>query len=225
MSKLVRLLTWLSPAFPVGGFSYSHGLEQAVEAGLVTSLATTIDWIATIVTDGAGRADAALLLEAHRAADDPDRLDATAALADVLRPTAELALEASGQGNAFLATVAAAWPDPWADAWKARLKRQGRGLAYPVAVGAVTARAGIAEAEALAAYLQAFAANLVSAAVRLVPLGQTDGQRALAALEPVILAAAEAALARPFADLGSAAPMVDWCSMTHETQYTRLFRS
>jgi urease accessory protein len=117
------------------------------------------------------------------------------------------------------------WPDPWLKAWSADLAADEREPAYCVAVGVVAARAGVPLAATVAAYLHALAASLVSAAVRLVPLGQTDGQRALAALEPVIMAAAEAALGRPLAAIGSATPMAEWCSMRHETQHTRLFRS
>lgn len=225
MNALLRLMTWLSPAFPVGGFSYSHGLERAVEAGLVTDRASLIPWVETVLRHGAGRADAGLLLEAMRAHADPDRLDRLVELADALRGSAELALESSAQGTAFVATIAAAWPDPWLDQWRIRLKRMNRQPAYAVAVGVVAARAEIVEADALLATLQAFAATLVSAAIRLVPLGQTDGQRAMAALEPVIEQAVHLALTRPFSDLGSASVMVDWCSLTHEIQYTRLFRS
>ncbi|AVM72732.1 urease accessory protein UreF [Magnetospirillum gryphiswaldense] len=225
MNALLRLMTWLSPAFPVGGFSYSHGLERAVEAGLVSDRASLIQWVETVLRHGAGRSDAALLLEAMRAHADADRLDRLVDLADAMRGSAELALESSAQGTAFVATIAAAWPDPWLDQWRQRLKRMNRQPAYAVAVGVIAARAEIAEVDALLATLQAFAANLVSAAIRLVPLGQTDGQKAMAALEPVIEQAVHLALTRPFCDLGSATAMVDWCSLTHETQYTRLFRS
>lgn len=225
MSALLRLMTWLSPAFPVGGFSYSHGLERAVEQGLVSDRASLITWVDTILRHGAGRSDAALLLEAYAALNDAPRLDKLVELADCLRPSAELALESSAQGTAFVNTVSTVWPDPWLDEWKTRLKQSRRAPAYAVAVGVVAARCDIAASDSCAAFLHAFAANLVSAAVRLVPLGQTDGMKAVAALEPVALDCATAALGRPFADLGSATPVVDWCSLTHETQYTRLFRS
>jgi urease accessory protein len=114
---------------------------------------------------------------------------------------------------------------PWLERWAADLARDGVEPAYAVAVGVVAARSGVPLRPTAAAYLHALAANLVSAAVRLVPLGQTDGQRALAALEPAILAATEAAPDRPLAAVGSAIPVVEWASMRHETQYTRLFRS
>ena len=224
---LLRLLTWLSPAFPVGGYTYSHGLEFAVEAGLLRDATGLVAWLSTILEHGAGRVDATLLVAAWRAAADGDAaaLATVAEWAAALRGTAETALESAAQGRAFLDTVRKVWPDPWLEAWAADLAADDREPAYGVAVGVVAARAGVPLAPTVAAYLQALAAGLVSAAVRLVPLGQTDGQRALAALEPVILAAAEAALGRPLAAIGSATPMVEWCSMRHETQHTRLFRS
>jgi urease accessory protein len=168
-----------------------------------------------------------LLGAAWRAAAQRDStaLATVAQWAAALRGTAETALESAAQGRAFLDTVRKVWPDPWLEGWAADLAAAEREPAYCVAVGVVAARAGVPLAPTVAAYLHALAAGLVSAAVRLVPLGQTDGQRALAALEPVILAAAAAALERPLAGIGSATPMVEWCSMRHETQHTRLFRS
>src|SRR3954469_9134574 len=216
---LLRLLTWLSPAFPVGGYTYSHGLELAVEAGLVRDAPGLVAWLSTVIKHGAGRVDATLRVASWQASADGDSA-ALATVADwaaALRGTAETALESAAQGRAFLDTVRKVWPDPWLEAWAADLAAADREPAYGVAVGVVAARAGVPLAATVAAYLQALAASLVSAAVRLVPLGQTDGQRALAALEPVILAAAEVALGRPLAAIGSATPMVEWCSMRHET--------
>ena len=98
-------------------------------------------------------------------------------------------------------------------------------VAYPVAVGVAAAGHGIAARSALNAYLHAVIANFVSAGVRLIPLGQTDGQRLLAALEPIVAATAARALTTKLDDVGSAAFRADIASMRHETQYTRLFRS
>ena len=225
MRNLLRLMAWLSPSFPVGAFGYSHGLEYAVEVGLVRDLATTVDWVTSLLMHGSGRVDADLFLAAHGAASDAPLLDRVVELADAWRGTQELALESAAQGQAFVTAVAAAWPDPWWQQWRARLKAMDRTPAYAVAVAAAAARAQIPAPASLAAFLHAFAANLVSAAVRLVPLGQTDGQRAMAALEAVVLQAVEAAASRPEGDRGAATPMLDWCAMSHETQYTRLFRS
>jgi len=223
-AALFRLLTWLSPSYPIGAYSYSHGIEYAVEAGLVTNSATLIDYIATALEHGGGRCDAALLVAAWGAARDLDhaRLDEVADFASAWRSTAELALEAETQGRAFLSTTRAAWPQSELDAFAA--SRVGA-VALPVAVGLVAAFHSVELPAVLTAYLHAFAANLVSAGVRLVPLGQTDGQRALASLKPVIERVTVAAQLTPLEEVATAAPIIDWCSMRHETQYTRLFRS
>ncbi len=224
-AELYRLLTWLSPAYPVGAYSYSHGLEYAVEAGLVSDCAGLARYVATALEHGAGRTDAALLgaawNAAHRGA--PDRLDEVADLAAAWRGTGEMALESELQGRAFLATTCAAWPHCELDAFVAR--RGEAKVALPVAVGAAAAFHGIAQTPAITGFLHAFAANLVSAGIKLIPLGQTDGQRAIAALEPVVDRVAAAAMTIALEETATAAPLIDWCSMRHETQYTRLFRS
>jgi urease accessory protein len=221
---LYRLLAWLSPSYPIGAYSYSHGIEFAVEAGLVRDRASLADWVGHIVARGAGFADAALAGHAidAAAAEDWARLDTVAKLAAALRGTAETAAESAQQGGSFLAATHAAWPDARLDRLAER--RAGAAVPLPVAFGVAAARHA-PKLLALAAYLHAFAANLVSAGVRLVPLGQTDGQRALAALLPVVEAAAAKAAAVALDDIGTATPVVDWTSMRHETQYTRLFRS
>jgi urease accessory protein len=218
---LYRLMAWFSPSYPIGGFSYSHGIEHAVEAGLVTDRAGLTAWVGWILREGAGRVDAMLFRAAWDAADDPPALDEVAALAAAFRGTAETALETMQQGASFLTTTRTAWPDRRLDDFALRC---GGGVALPVAAAlAIAGRVPLALA--LAAYLQGFAANLVSAGVRLVPLGQSDGQRALAALEDDVRSATEAAMTTPLAEIGAAAPMVDWTSTRHETQYARLFRS
>jgi len=221
-----RLLTWLSPAFPVGAFSYSHGLEYAVEAGLVNGRATLIAWIEGIVRYGAGRLDGMLLLAAHRAATESDSegLKQIAELASATRGSAELALESTAQGAAFLKAIGTGWPHLAASPLLRVIAHTTR-LSYPVAVGTTAAVAGIAETTVLQAYLTAFCGNLVSAALRLAPIGQSDGIAALALLEPTVSRQVERLRAAPFDTLGVASLMVDWCSMKHETQETRLFRS
>ncbi len=224
---LHRLLAWLSPAFPVGAFTWSHGLEAAVETGLVRDRDSLTDWVGWIVEQGAGRLDADCLREAHLAvlAGDRARLLAIANEAAALRGTAEMAREASAQGAAFLRAIGDGWPVTGLAEVRAALTGAGLDTTYPVAVGVAAACHGLPLRPVLAGFLHALGANLVSAGVRLVPLGQTTGQQALAALVPVFVTATEAALARPWSDRGGAAPMVDWTSMRHETQYTRLFRS
>jgi urease accessory protein len=222
---LYRLLAWLSPAYPIGAFSYSHGVETAVEEGLVRDRDTLVAWLASVLRHGTGAVDGALFAAGWRAAaaDDWAAFDALAARAAAWRGTSEMALESRQQGGSFLSITRTAWPHPALDAAHQRL---GGELALPVAVALAAAAHGIALEAALAAYLHAFAANLISAAVRSVPLGQTDGQIALASLESAVRAAVAAAVAvGSLDDVGSATPLLDWCSLSHETQYTRLFRS
>jgi len=221
-AALYRLMAWLSPAYPVGAFSYSSGLEWAVEAGDVTCVDTLRGWLAAMLGDGAGSCDAVLFAHAYRAtaAANDDALAEVADLGAALSPSRERFLETTAQGSDFLAATQAAWPCAALD----RLAGIG-GLAYPVAVGVAAAGHGVPLAPALSAYLQALAANWVSAAVRLIPLGQTDGLRAIAALEPVVAATAARALAASLDDIGSVTFRADIASMRHETQYTRLFRS
>lgn len=221
--SLYRLLAWLSPAFPVGAFSYSHGLEAAAERGDLRDRTSLQAWIAAVLAHGSGRIDADVLRDAHRAAEAGDLAGLAAVNQRGLayRATAELALETTAQGAAFLATCRAAWPDEFLDQWAAA----GQSICYAAAIGAATARAGVRLGDALLGYLHAMAANLVSAGLRLGIIGQTDGQRILAVLEPVVIAAATDAMTRDPADFGAATFAVDLASMAHETQYTRLFRS
>lgn len=221
---LYRLLAWLSPAYPVGAYTYSHGLETAVEEGAVRRRDDLVAYAAAALRDGAGRVDGALLAAAHRAmeADEPCVLDGVAELGTAWRGTAETALEAEAQGTAFLSVTLAAWPEPRLAAFAARHPRR---IVHAVAFGAAAAAHGVGLRDAAFGYLSAFAANLVSAGVRLVPLGQTDGQMATAALLPIVAAAADAALTADLDRLGTASPALDLFSIRHETQYTRLFRS
>ncbi len=216
-------MTWLSPAYPVGGFSYSHGLEWIVEAGTVRDAATLGDWIEDILRLGAGRTDAIFLAEAWRAVAGADTqlLHEVAELAAAFAPSAERHLETMAQGTAFLTATQAVWPHPAL----APLMADGLQVAYPVAVGASAAAHGLPLPPTAQAFVQAFVASLVSAGVRLIPLGQTDGLRVIARLEPLIPAIVTRALAASLDDAGGAAIAADVASMRHETQYTRLFRS
>jgi urease accessory protein len=217
-------MAWFSPAYPVGAFSYSSGLEWAVEAGEVTDVGTLSRWVTAMIEHGGCFCDAVLLTHAHRAvtAGDDAALHVVAELAAALTPSKERHLETTAQGRAFLETTRAAWPCTALD----RLVALWSGpVAYPIAVGVAAAGHGLPVQLALAAFLQAVAANLISAGVRLIPLGQTDGQRSLAALEPIINATTECALVCSLDDIGSAIFRADIASMLHETQYTRLFRS
>jgi urease accessory protein len=217
-------MAWLSPAYPIGAFSYSSGIEWAVEAGDIISAETLRAWLAVIISEGGGFADAVFLAHAHRAitASDDAALRAVTELAAAFVPSKERFLETTAQGRAFLDATRAAWPCPAIE----RLDQAWHGpVALPVAVGVTCAGHGIALVPALHAVLHALAANWISAGVRLIPLGQTDGQRVLAALEAVVDDAAARALATPLDEVGTCAFRADLASMRHETQYTRLFRS
>jgi urease accessory protein len=215
--SLVRLMTWLSPAFPVGGFAYSGGLEAAVAEEHVSSADQLAVWLETLLGSGALRNDAILLAEAHRTFGDADRLATIVELAAALAGSAERYQEAVSQGDAFLA-AAAAWPLPG-------LSRLGPGTAYGVAVGAVAAANGVALPDTLIAFLQAQCAQLASAAIRLGLIGQRQAVGILAGLEEQIIAQAQAAEQLGLDDLGSATVLADILSMRHETQYSRLFQS
>jgi len=216
-TNLVRLMTWLSPAFPVGAFSYSGGLEQVVADGDVRDAGTLEDWLESLLAYGNFWNDAVLFAEAHRAFADDERLAAAAALAEALSGSAERHRETMLQGGAFLA-AASSWPHPV-------LGRLGRAAAYPVAVGAVAAAHGIAVEAGLAAYLHAVASNLVSVAIRCGVIGQKDGVAVLAGLEARIVASAERAAGSTLGDLGTATLRAEIASLRHETLPTRLFRS
>jgi urease accessory protein len=224
---LLRLQSWLSPAFPSGSYSYSHGLEWAVEAGYIDDRKTLVDWLQADLRYGSGRNEAVFFIEAWRSAkhDDPAKLFEIAELAGAFRGTSELALESSQQGAGCLSTLRRVWPDDLLDSLSERLMEQHVPPAVCVVQGIASAKQGLPDDLALPAFLQSYVANLVTAGVRLIPLGQTDGQRAIAALEEAVLAATDEAMRATIDDLGSAAFMVDLASMRHETQYTRLFRS
>ena len=213
---LVRLLTWLSPAFPTGGFAYSHGLEWAVESGDVGDEASTLDWLDTVLRFGTGFTDAVLLRHAWRA-DDASALTEVASLGVAVQGSRERRNETLGQGEAFR-IAAGVWGAPL-------LEQLTEPVPYSVAVGALARSHGVPEDAAACGMLHAFAANLVGAAVRLVPLGQTAGLRVLAALEAAIHAVAEQSRGAALDDMGGACFRSDIAAMRHETQYTRLFRT
>jgi urease accessory protein len=223
-AALYRLMTWLSPAFPVGGFSYSSGIEWAVEAGDITDAASLKDWLAAVLTDGSGFCDGVFLAQAHRAvaADDDRALREVAELAAAFVPSRERQLETTTQGRAFIEIARAAWD---CDGLAQAIAQCDGAIVYPVAVGIVSAAHAIPLEPALHAFLHALLSNWISAGARLVPLGQTDSQRILAALEQTVVETAKRAIAAKHDDLGSATFRADLASLRHETQYTRLFRS
>jgi urease accessory protein len=223
-AALYRLMTFMSPAYPVGAFSYSSGLEWAVEAGDIRNAATLTDWLTSMIGHGSVFCDAVIFCHAYRGASDGNDtvLAAAAELAAALAGSRERFLETTAQGQAFVQVTRAAWTTPALD----RLAAAWHGPpAYPVAVATACAGHDVALVPALHAFLHGVVANLVSAGVRLVPLGQTDGQRVLFALEAPVAETLARALTTAPDDIAMAALRADIATMQHETQYTRLFRS
>ena len=215
------LQVWFSPSFPVGSFAYSHGLEAAVTKEKVTDAGQLGDWVNAVMLHGSGRTDGALFREAYVAVCEGDwvQLEKTAELGAALLPTEELALESRSQGEAFVRAVCKVWPNERITA--VNLERP----ALPVAAAAACASHGVPLGHSLASWYQSLASALVSAGVRLIPLGQTEGLRVLASLSDSVRLACDQALAISLDDIGSSAPLMEIDSIHHETQYTRLFRS
>lgn len=215
-AALLRLMAWLSPAFPVGGFSYSHGLERAAHDGLLRNAADLEGWLGQILSFGSARNDAILFAEAWRRAATGTDLSDLASLGEALAGSEERHRETMLQGAAFASALAAS---------NASAIDLPADCPYCVALGAAAGRLGAPLEHSLAAYLQAFVSNLLQAGIRLGLTGQEGAVAALARLEPAILAAAGAAARSTPDDLGSAAILSDIAAMRHETQYSRLFRS
>ena len=220
---LYKLLTWTSPSYPTGAFCYSHGLEWAVEAGDVRDVATLVDYIEAVLARGGGWIDAVLFARAYECAHDAAAFDDIADLAAAFRGSAETALESHQQGAAFLSVTCKAWPHALLDAFAER--RGDLPVAHSIAMALACAAHDVPCDPALSAWLPSTAANLVSAGVRLIPLGQADGQIATARLAPRIAEITAFARQTSLDELGTAAPLLELCSIRHETQYTRLFRS
>mgnify|MGYP000435018571 CR=1 FL=1 len=209
-TALLSLVQWLSPAFPTGGFAYSHGLEQVVTDGTVRDGASLTQWLGDILRHGAGRQDAILLACALRDGADHDAL---AAHARALAGSAERLSETMEQGAAMARAVAAV---------------TGRTLPprpLPVALGEAAAPLGLPAEQVVGLYLHAFASNLVSAAVRFVPLGQNEGQAVLSALHPVVAALAAEAVALGVDDITSATIGAEIAAMRHEMMDVRIFKT
>lgn len=216
LQSLLRLMTWLSPAFPVGGFAYSGGLERAVADGLVNDAEGLRQWIAATLLHGTGWNDAVLLAEAARCSSALE-LAELADLALCLAGSAERYAEILGMGRAFL-EAARAWPHP-------ALSALPEETPYSVAVGAVVGAHRIAPDKAIAAFLNALASQAVSAGIRLSVLGQRQGVALLSGLETEIAAIASRAAGSTLEDLGSATILAEIAAIRHETQPVRLFRS
>ena len=215
-TALLRLMTWLSPAFPVGAFSYSHGIERAVHDGLIHNKASLQDWLVDLMNHGSVWNDAVLFAASWVDADTGGSCVEESELGEAMAGSKERHMETMLQGNAFLQAIG-----HWRNVKSAVAKE----MPYPVAVAMVAARNQVACEPALAAYLHAVVSNLIQGAVRLVPLGQSHGVSLMAAMEKRILAVVERAASSSLDDLGSAAIISDIMAMQHETQYSRVFRS
>lgn len=208
-AAILTLAQWLSPAYPVGAFAYSHGLEWSVEAGEVGDAAGLQDWIAAVLEHGGGWNDALFLASAFHARD-PDAVDD---MARAFAASAERRRETELMGAAFARASTEIWGTPMPP------------LCYPVALGVAARQAGLPLRLTLQMYLQAMAGNLVAAGIRLVPLGQSEGQGVLRALLPLCLSLGARAEGADLDDLSSTAFLTDIASMHHETQYSRIFRT
>ena len=214
---LQKLVTWLSPAFPVGAFAWSAGLETAIADRRVRDAAKLSDWISGALQHGGIRTDAILLAHAHRGFADNVALQELADLSLALTASRERWMETSVTGESYVAATKV-WPTETIAALPSPCP-------YPIAVGAIAAAHGIGMADTLLAWLTTTVHGQVSVAVRLVPLGQSDGLRIMAALEPAIATLAEAAAAAGLADIGGIAYAADIAQMRHETLEPRVFRS
>ncbi|SEL45999.1 urease accessory protein [Roseovarius azorensis] len=206
----LRLIQWLSPAFPTGAFAYSHGLEREIALGTITDAATLETWLSNILCFGAGWQDAVLLCHALHPEADADALDV---LGRALQPSAERLQESAEQGAALSRTVGAL------------TERDLASRLLPVALGHAAVPLGLPAASVAALYLQGFAANLCTIAIRHVPLGQTEGQGVLARLLPTIHTLATRAAAASLDDLGGCALASDLAALQHETMEVRIFRT
>lgn len=215
-AALLKLMSWLSPVFPIGGFAYSAGLEQAVHAGYVTDRGSLSNWVEAQLVHGAQRNDAVILVQAHHCAADKAKLAELSDLCRALCVSHQRLSETVGQGTSFIEAVSH-WVEP--------AHFPSRDTPLPVAVGIAAGIERIAPRLTAGAYLHAFVSNQLQCAIRLSVVGQDGAARALAGLETAIEKIAEHAAAATLDDLGSAAFMADIASMNHETLEPRLFLS
>ncbi|EDQ32044.1 Urease accessory protein UreF [Hoeflea phototrophica DFL-43] len=215
-TSILKLMSWLSPVFPTGGFAYSAGLEQAVATGHVADLPSLRDWVSAQISHGGLWNDAVLMSEAHRHAADPEKIAELADLAIALCAANERLRETQDQGTSFL-QAAAHWID--------QAKLPGQGTPLCVAVGVAAGLEKIDRQLSIAAYLHAFVSNQLQCAIRLSVTGQNGAADLLARLEPVIADCAGRAAVATLDDIGSSAFIADTMAMRHETLEPRLFLS
>ncbi|MEP5758936.1 MAG: urease accessory UreF family protein [Litoreibacter sp.] len=207
IEERLKLMQWLSPAFPVGSFAYSHGLEQVIARGDVYDAQSLGDWISDVLEFGAGRADAILLCAALR--DESGVAD----MAKAVSGSAERWRETIDQGRAFLAATNEIYGETLQD------------MALPVAVGSVARRLSLPHSEIAAIFLHSFVSNLVSVATRFMPLGQAAGQAVLTKLHALVAGVAAEAAHTPVDELATSVFCADMAAIEHETLQPRMFRT
>lgn len=214
LRSLIRLQTWLSPAFPTGSFSYSHGLEAAISNHVISNKEDLSEWLRNLLSNGPGWNDAVLLAEAWRRATSGEKLEDIVELGCATSLSRSRFLETTAQGDAFLAA---------AKAWcKIDLPEE---CPLPVAVGAVAGALDIELEETLTAYLHAYVSNQIQAALRLMKLGQQGGVELLHSLETNIIEMAHVAMSSTLDDLGTSSFMADVAALQHDALESRIFRS
>lgn len=209
---LLTLAQWFSPSYPIGAFSYSHGLETAIVQGHIRSKDDLFSWLEQLLHHGAGRSDALFLAAAFHA-QTPETIREINATSVAFAPSRERLLESQNQGAAFCTTTAAVWAEPLGD------------LTYPVAVGHAAQLHGLPLEATSAMFLHAFVANLIGAAQRLALIGQTSGQDLLRALAPTCETVAAQTRDGDLDQLSGTAFLADILAMHHETQYSRMFQT
>lgn len=207
--NLLRLMTWLSPVFPTGGFSYSHGLEAAIDEGLVASREELLNWLKALVENGSAWNDCVLLVASFESSEEATELGLAMA------GSKERFLETTAQGAAF---VKASFE------WLGEIALPDN-CPLPVAIGTVAGAYDIDKEQAVTAYLHAFTSNQIQCALRLMKLGQQNGVWIQKELENRILETAERAASSTLDDLGSATIGAEIAAMRHETMNSRIFRS
>lgn len=233
-SFIYRLLTWFSPSYPIGSFHFSHGIEYAVEWNLIKDAKSLEEWISGIIQFGSGRMDLMMfklsydLFTAPNVRADPNRikkLNRLITISNALKLSPELWQESTKQGDAALKALLKSHPSDNLHFLNLQLKKTDKYPVVPIVFGAACADHRIPLKWALTAYLHSFIFNLITAGVKLIPLGQTAGQNIAASLESVIHKCVNASAKSKINDISGASPMVEWTSVKHENQYTRLFQS
>ena len=208
-SKLITVMQWLSPAFPIGGFAYSHGLEWAINKGYVSNREELQNWVSDLLEYGSLKNDA-ILIKLVLKGSDPKEINE---IAIALCPANERLSETQLQGGAFCKIMREVWSLEIDD------------LALPIALALAAKNENIDQNLVVPAYLHSFCSNLISVAMRLIPIGQTDGQKTLRELSPLISDSVRAVAKSDKDDLGSACFLSDVSAMQHEYLQPRVFKT